>query len=105
VFAVRVALLFLSLAAGTGAGANQDTAALCREAQARHQQSAGGASAEAQPTLVLMVKHTFCPLRVTVKPGDTVRRVNTERRTPTASGSGTPACRNRTASSPASSWR
>jgi plastocyanin len=54
---------------------------ICAEAQARYKDLFGKLPSEEKVTVVLMYNMTFCPLRLQVKAGTTVRWVNVDKRT------------------------
>lgn len=56
-------------------------AEVCGEAERRYREIFGRTSAQADPPIVLMHKSTFCPSRLTVHTGQTVRWVNVDKRT------------------------
>lgn len=78
---VLLAAVLAVAAARTLAATDEEVAALCREAQARHRQAAGPAETDGKIVAVLMYKDTFCPRRLTVRRGDVVRWTNVDRRT------------------------
>lgn len=69
--------ILLTLTAGQAAAA--DDPALCAEADARYAKLMGDAPPPAGVVVVKMFKYRFCPSRVEVAPGTTVRWVNIER--------------------------
>lgn len=79
----RVAAILLPLAAAFPAIADQeDTAALCAEAEQRYAEMFGHpSSAEEGVTVVTMYKYRFCPENLSVPVGTTVRWVNVDKRT------------------------
>ncbi|MBL8670668.1 MAG: copper-binding protein [Alphaproteobacteria bacterium] len=54
---------------------------ICAEAEQRYQEVVGKPSKEAGVAVVMMYKYTFCPWRLTVKPGQAVRWINVDKRT------------------------
>lgn len=81
---IRAVLWILLAAAGPAEVLAEDdakAATICREAEERYRQITGSDSTEARPAVVLMYKYTFCPQRLTLKRGDTVRWLNVDRRT------------------------
>lgn len=60
---------------------DEQRARICQEAEERYQQIYGKPSKDADAVVVTMYKHTFCPPRLTVKKGRTVRWINVDRRT------------------------
>jgi plastocyanin len=72
------ALLVLSAAMAV---TPEEQKAKCEEAAQRYQELHGRPAAAEQPPVVLMYKHTFCPLHLTVKRGTEVRFLNVDRRT------------------------
>lgn len=82
----RITRLALSCAAVLGTAcpvfAGDEDAALCAEAEQRYVDMFGAASADAEGvTVVKMYKYRFCPAKVTVPVGTTVRWVNVDKRT------------------------
>lgn len=53
----------------------------CQEADQRFTELYGKPPANEQPPVILMFKHTFCPVQMTAKQGSTVRFLNVDRRT------------------------
>ena len=53
----------------------------CDEAAKRFEELHGRSAASEQPAVVLMYKHTFCPVQLTVRHGAAVRFLNVDRRT------------------------
>lgn len=75
-FVLGAVLTALTLAPAFADAADKDVDAICAEARALYEKLRG----EAPPdNVVLMRKYTFCPPRITVAPGTTVRWVNVER--------------------------
>jgi len=70
----------LSVTQGFAASAT-DKAAICAKAEQRYEKIYGKPSADEDVTIVKMYKFTFCPIKVTVKQGTTVRWVNVDKRT------------------------
>lgn len=54
---------------------------ICAEAEERYREIFGKPTADEPVTVVLMYKYAFCPEKVTVKRGTTVRWVNMDKRT------------------------
>lgn len=82
----RIAALTLPIAVALGAAssalAEDKTAALCAEAEARYVDMIGAPSSVAEGvTVVTMYKYNFCPKEITVPVGTTVRWVNVDKRT------------------------
>ncbi|TQV77832.1 cupredoxin domain-containing protein [Denitrobaculum tricleocarpae] len=77
------AAAFLTVFAAVSASAEADTVSdICSEAEARYVELMGHPSAEAAGvTVVTMYKYNFCPARITVPVGTTVRWVNVDKRT------------------------
>lgn len=73
----------LSLAAAFPVfAADEDTAAICAEAEERYVELFGQPSDTVEDAeIVLMYKYNFCPAQLTVKTGTTVRWVNVDKRT------------------------
>ena len=59
----------------------EERAKTCAKAEKRYQKLFGKPSAEEDVVIVKMYKYTFCPPRIEVKQGTTVRWVNVDRRT------------------------
>ncbi len=76
-------IVLLSLATAFPVHADEDdTTALCAEAEERYADTYGAPSSEAEGVVVVtMYKYNFCPPEITVKPGTTVRWVNVDKRT------------------------
>lgn len=82
----RVIALALSLLVALGAAfpvvAEDDTAALCAEAEERYVEIFGAPSTDAEGVVVVkMYKYNFCPAAITVPVGTTVRWANVDKRT------------------------
>ena len=80
----RTALLLTlaALAASTaGAVTPAEQEANCAEAARRYEEVYGKAPTAEQPPVVMMFKHTFCPVQLTVRQGASVRFVNVDKRT------------------------
>ena len=76
------AAAILLISAGSALAATPDeVAATCTEAARRYEELFGSAQAAAPEPVVAMYKHTFCPRRLTVKRGATVKFVNVDKRT------------------------
>ncbi|WP_204115873.1 plastocyanin/azurin family copper-binding protein [Shimia biformata] len=61
---------------------DDDTAAICAEAEERYQKIFGAPSSEVSgATVVLMYDYNFCPAQISVPVGTTVRWVNVDKRT------------------------
>ena len=74
-------ILFAALALPAVAG-DDDTAAICAEAEKRYETLFGYPSAQAEGvSVVMMYKYNFCPREITVPAGTTVRWVNVDKRT------------------------
>jgi plastocyanin len=62
--------------------AEDDTAALCAEAEERYVEMFGAPSADTEGVVVVkMYKYNFCPAAITVPVGTTVRWANVDKRT------------------------
>ncbi len=73
------ALLFL---ASPVLAADEETAAICTEAEERYVELFDQPSSAVEDAeVVLMYKYNFCPAELTVKAGTTVRWVNVDKRT------------------------
>lgn len=80
-FRLPVALLSLMIALPALAD-DEDTAAICAEAEDRYVDTFGHPSAEEEGvTVVKMYKYKFCPETLSVPVGTTVRWVNVDKRT------------------------
>lgn len=71
--------LFAAALLSAAPGLAADDPALCAEADARYAKLAGDAPVPDGVVIVKMYKFHFCPSRLEVKPGTTVRWVNLER--------------------------
>ena len=74
----------ITVLAALSAAATADAAddvALCAEADARYAKLGDSTPAQAGEVVVKMYKYRFCPSRVEIAPGTTVRWVNLERTT------------------------
>ena len=60
---------------------DEERTKICAGAEKRYQKLFGKPSAEEGVPVVTMYKYTFCPHKLTVKQGTTVRWVNVDRRT------------------------
>jgi len=78
--AVALALVVWALA-GPAAAEEKDNTALCAEAAARYQEMTGHAPGDADVPVVLTYKYVFCPQKLEVPAGTTIRWVNVEKRT------------------------
>jgi plastocyanin len=78
--AATLALVLWTLAGTASAAEQKDTAALCAEAAARYQDMTGRAPGDEDVTIVLADKYVFCPQKLAVPAGTTVRWVNVEKR-------------------------
>lgn len=76
------ALTALLISVGSAPAATpEEAAAICAEAAKRYEEQFGSAQAAAPEPVVAMYKHTFCPRKLTVKRGATVKFVNVDKRT------------------------
>ncbi|MEP3047033.1 MAG: plastocyanin/azurin family copper-binding protein [Roseibium sp.] len=76
------AALFSCLLLSSAAVADDKTAAICADAEERYVDTYGKpSSAEEGVTVVLMYKYKFCPEKLAVPIGTTVRWVNVDKRT------------------------
>lgn len=64
-----------------GATSDEERKNICAKAEQRYQKLFGKPSAEEDVFIVKMYKYTFCPLKIEIKQGTTVRWVNVDRRT------------------------
>lgn len=72
----------LALGAALPVLADDETAALCAEAEERYVEMFGAPSADAEGVVVVkMYKYNFCPAAITVPVGTTVRWANVDKRT------------------------
>ncbi|KIC38559.1 copper-binding protein [Ruegeria sp. ANG-R] len=72
----------LLFAATPALAADEETAAICIEAEERYVELFGQPSASVDDAeVVLMYKYNFCPFELTIKAGTTVRWVNVDKRT------------------------
>ncbi|MCP4183795.1 MAG: copper-binding protein [Hyphomicrobiales bacterium] len=81
---ITAVCLGLSLPTGILADAHandQKRARICAGAEKRYQELFSRPSADEDTTIILMHKYTFCPSKVSVKRGTTVRWVNVDKRT------------------------
>lgn len=77
-----LAALGLVLSADAGrAVTDEQRAEICVEAEQRYRQIFGKPSSDSDVPVITMYKHTFCPSRLTVKAGQTLRWINVDRRT------------------------
>ena len=67
--------------AAAAASAPAEKAKICADAEKRYQKLFGKPSRDEDVTVVTMYKYTFCPPRLEVKRGATVRWVNVDKRT------------------------
>ncbi len=58
-----------------------ERAAICKKADARYQELFGSEKLPANTVVVTTYKYNFCPMKITIKPGMTVRWVNVDKRT------------------------
>lgn len=58
-----------------------EKAAICAEAKGRYQEIFGETKLPPDTVIVTLYKYNFCPMKLTVKPGTTVRWVNVDKRT------------------------
>ena len=80
--AVSLTIVLALSAPGPARGASpEELKVICAEAAQRYEQLFGHPQSAAPQPVVVMFKHTFCPLHLTVKQGSTVRFVNVDRRT------------------------
>lgn len=79
--AYAAGILLILTASPATAVSPDEQAENCREAAARYRELHGKDAASEQPPIILMFKHTFCPLQLTVKQGSSVRFLNVDRRT------------------------
>lgn len=76
------AIIALLISAGCALAATpEEAAAICAEAAKRYEEQFGAAQSAAGEPVVAMYKHTFCPRKLTVKRGTTVKFVNVDKRT------------------------
>jgi plastocyanin len=81
---ITTVCLVISLPTGVLAGAHisdEKRARICTKAEKRYQKLFSRPSADEDVTIVLMHKYTFCPPKITIKRGTTVRWVNVDKRT------------------------
>ena len=79
--AATLALVFLALAGPGSAAEDEDTTVLCAKATARYEAMTGRAPGDEDVPIVLTYKYVFCPPKLEVRAGTTVRWVNVEKRT------------------------
>ena len=81
--AVSTALVIgcLSAVGPALAVSDEERKKICAKAEERYQELFGKPSAEADVAIVTMHKYNFCPHKLTVKKGTTVRWVNVDKRT------------------------
>ena len=84
----RTAALAAAMALGYGpsaaageAEADAEKAAICAKAEERYKSLFGKAMADEPVKIIAMYKYTFCPLKLEVKQGETVRFINLDKRT------------------------
>lgn len=80
-FIAGLLLAIIGLASPVLAVTPQEQAENCAEAERRYAEQSGKGVKEEAVTTVLMYKHTFCPVQITVKQGTKVRFLNIDRRT------------------------
>ncbi|HSG95132.1 MAG TPA: plastocyanin/azurin family copper-binding protein [Afifellaceae bacterium] len=78
--AATLALVICSLAA-TASAQEKDITARCAEAAERYQEMTGKAPGDEDVPVVLAYRYVFCPQKLEVPAGTTVRWVNVEKRT------------------------
>lgn len=79
---VIAVLTWLALAAFSASAVTpEEQKANCEEAVARFEELHGKPTSAEQLPVVLMYKHTFCPVQMTVKQGTSVRFLNVDKRT------------------------
>ena len=64
-----------------GATGDEERKKICAKAEKRYQKLFGKPSTQEDVVVVMMHKYTFCPARIEVKQGTTVRWVNVDKRT------------------------
>lgn len=74
-------IVLILAAASVQAASPEEQAENCVEAGERYREMYGKPVAGEQPPVVLMYKHTFCPPRLTVQRGSTIRFLNVDKRT------------------------
>ncbi len=82
-FAAGFAFMFLLSGEWPNANAAspEEIRQICEKAEKRYQKIYGKPSSKADAVIVKMYKYTFCPSRVTVRQGATVRWINVDKRT------------------------
>jgi plastocyanin len=80
------ALAFLLIGSMNGAQAvpektPEQIKQVCDKAEQRYQKIFGKSSASEKVVIVLMYNYTFCPAKITIKRGESVRWVNVDKRT------------------------
>ncbi len=72
--------IMIGFSASESLAFGEDKAKICAEAEARYEKLYGKQPADSGVTIVKMYKYTFCPLKVTIKQGESVRWVNVDKR-------------------------
>ena len=82
-FTVLTTTCLIGFIAGSSAAyAQADRAAICAKAEQRYEKIYGKPSSKEKGVVIVkMYNYTFCPPRITVKQGTTVRWVNVDKRT------------------------
>jgi|TARA_Y100000031_G_scaffold155315_1_gene205630 plastocyanin len=81
ILSLTIAALLLVAAVPVQAKSADEIAAICTVAEERYQAVFGAKSSDADVTIVLMRKHTFCPNDLQIVAGSKVRWVNVDKRT------------------------
>ncbi len=78
----HIAAAVLVLGAGAAFAASpEEQQVICADAAKRYEELFGHPQQTANPPVVAMFKHTFCPAHLSVKQGSTIRFVNVDKRT------------------------
>ena len=81
-FACAVMIVGAAMGSGQASAASaEEQLANCEEAAQRYAEVYGKAAKDEPVAIVMMYKHTFCPLALSVKQGSKVRFVNVDKRT------------------------
>ena len=79
--AAVAAAMVLNVATSAHATTDEEKAAICAKADARYKKLYGKSMADEPVQIIGMYKYTFCPWKLEVKRGDTVRFINIDKRT------------------------
>ena len=79
--AALAAVLILTPSAGAVNLSPEERAEICKEAAARYKELYGKDMSQEPVQIIAMYKYTFCPTKLEVKQGTTVRFINLDKRT------------------------